>query len=109
MPLNVSFKQNEATGGFEVSFGRVLHKRGTDWRLFKNGYDKANGDVFEPSDSQLLKLITQALMQDDAGVVRLDVTPYTIRIFNSPATPVLDLEARVLGAIRRTGATLVRV
>lgn len=109
MPLNVKFAVALESNSMTAHFGRALHKRGTDWRVFKNEYDKTSGDVFESGDSLLLRFVIETLMQDDAGVLRLDITPYTIVIKHSGATPKQDLEARVLYAIRRMGITPVRV
>ena len=109
MPLNVFFQNQEPRNCLLVEFGKTLHDRGGDWALFKNVYDKAKGNVFEPSDSLLLKLIVTALMQNDAGVERVIITPYGLMITFSRATPIEDIEARVLGAIHRSNTTPVRV
>jgi hypothetical protein len=96
----------------EFDFNILLHKRGSDWWVYKNQWDKAfdvvtpnfrSGGFFDKRhDTELIKHLVLALMADDTGVHSVTIMPYTLKVFKSTAVD----DKIVVDVINRVGAEL---
>jgi hypothetical protein len=90
----------------EFDFNVLLHKRGSDWWVYKNQWDKADlGALFlldDESDTELIQLLVSSLMADDTGVYSIMVTPYTLKVFKSAAVD----DQSIVDIINSVGALL---
>lgn len=109
MPLRINFKHIPDTNDLRVSFVQAVHNRGTDFKVYKNNYDRDGGLAYDPRDTDYLRLILQALMANDAGVVYVGVTNYTLTINVSPAADIDEVKARIIGACKRAQKVPVEV
>lgn len=106
MPLNVCLYTNDKNPGvLFVDFDALLHRRGTDWIVYKNSWD-AGITISDASDSTLICELVESMMDDFSGVSEVQVKNYRVVLKHSRAVTTERLIELVLAAIARVETDL---
>lgn len=99
--MQVAYKAWSMTDSMmDIDFDVRLQRRGTDFTVYANtGYQP------HMNDSALLKNILGSLVNDDSGVGRVQVKPYSLCVFHSKAVDADSILARIASACRNVNMT----
>lgn len=105
MPLNICFYTIDKNPGvLFVDFDTLLHKRGTDWIVYKNNWDRSKyqfNDTFTEHDTNLVCELVRSIMDDFSGADEVQVKNYRVVLKHSRAVTTDRLIELVLAAIAR--------